>query len=301
MTAASRARAIAAAIAALAVTMAVAGFMIPARNGAAQRRPAPVWGSHPIVRTSLPGGTSSPGGTSTPALTAITSTGSLNWAGYAVNRRRTLFKSVRATFFVPYLDCSQSPGPALSSHWVGLDGFVGTADSVEQGGIAANCSAKGKASYFAWYEMFPRPQARVRIGIHAGDSVTATVSYAKGSFRITLTDNTRGERLTIVRRCPDIKIGKRRLTCPRTSAEVISEAPASSTGHHLVIAQLADYGAVGFAGIAIVDGTNRTGGLVSSHWNTTRITQVRSSAGIIVARPTPTQAAMFDDYWQREG
>jgi hypothetical protein len=111
-----------------------------------------------------------------PGTKAITSVGSLNWAGYAVSRSRVTFTAVRATFFVPYLNCAKPPARALSSAWVGLDGFIGRAHSVEQGGIAANCEASGKAAYFGWWETFPRAEVRVALKVTGLRSLTTSAA-----------------------------------------------------------------------------------------------------------------------------
>jgi Peptidase A4 family len=235
-----------------------------------------------------------------PGTKAITSVGSLNWAGYAVSRSRVTFTAVRATFFVPYLNCAKSPGRALSSAWVGLDGFIGRARSVEQGGIAANCEPSGKAAYFAWWETFPRAEVRAALNVAAGDSVTASVTYTTKTrnYRIALTDNTSDAKFSVLRKCPHVRESGKWLRCPRNSAEIISEAPA--TGKNLAIARLADYGAVSFGAISVTDGRGVKGGIVSSHWNATKITQLRDTSGLVVARPTPLAARTFDTYWLRE-
>ncbi len=64
--------------------------------------------------------------------------------------------------------------------------------------------------------------------IHAGDSVTAQVAYnpARKEFRLSLIDHTRGEHASRLRTCPTVKVSGKRVTCPRSSAEVIAEAPA---------------------------------------------------------------------------
>ena len=237
-----------------------------------------------------------------PGTKAITSVGSLNWSGYAVSRSRVTFTAVRATFFVPYLNCAKSPGRALSSDWVGLDGFIGRAHSVEQGGIAANCETSGKAVYFAWWETFPRAEVRVALKVTAGDSVTASVTYSAKTrnYRIALTDNTSGAKFGVQRKCPHVRETGKWLRCPRNSAEIISEAPATAVGKNLAIARLADYGAVSFGAISVTDGRGVKGGIVSAHWNAAKITQFRDTGGPVVARPTPTAARTFDTYWLRE-
>jgi len=226
--------------------------------------------------------------------------GSLNWAGYAISRRAVTFRSVSATFFVPYLNCAQSPGATMSSAWAGLDGFISGSNSVEQTGIAANCTAGGSASYFGWVEMFPRAEAKIPLRIRPGDSVTATVSYRGARFRLTLTDNTTGQHYTRDRGCPDATVSGHRLRCLRSSAEVIAEAPETGTGGQLTIAPLADYGAISFARIAITDSAGQRGGLISRLWNTTRIIQLRSQAGVTLAQPTSVAASSDSVYWLRE-
>jgi hypothetical protein len=228
--------------------------------------------------------------------------GSLNWAGYAVSRHGVTFRSVSATFFVPYLNCAESPGATLSSAWAGLDGFTSSSESVEQTGIAANCSVSGSASYFAWFEMYPYAETRIPMTIRPGDSVTAAVSWnaARKVFRLTLSDTTRGEHYSRAHGCPDVSVSGTRVRCLRSSAEIIAEAPSTGTSQHLVIAPLSDYGAISFARIAITDGGGTSGGILSRHWNTTKIIQLSSQSGPVIARPTPVAYDVFSDYWLRE-
>jgi hypothetical protein len=298
MTSATRTCAIAA-LAVLAFSLTGASALVPAHRG--NSAATTVLDGFPMIAAAAPAAASLAG--DEPSISNITSADSLNWAGYAVSRSHVTFRAVRATFFVPYLDCAKSPGVALSSDWVGFDGFSARADSVEQGGIAANCSAAGKASYFGWYEMFPRAEVRVSLAVAAGDSITATVSYdgKDTDYKITLTDNTRGSRFSVLRKCPHVRVAGKLVSCPRSSAEVISEAPATETGKHLVIAALADYGAISYADISITDNRSARGGIVSSRWNATKIIELKSSGGPLVAHPTPTQANMFDSYWMRSG
>jgi Peptidase A4 family len=290
------------AIAALAIVPVIPGLLCApadARTGTAAPPGAPIRiaePGYPDIRVALPRAARQPN------VSNITSSNSLNWAGYAVSRPGLTFTAVRVTFFVPYLNCAKSPGSALSSEWAGLDGFVGRAATVEQGGIAANCSAAGKASYLGWYEMFPRPEVRSSLRVTAGDSVTVSVTYdpAAREFRISIVDNTTGSRFSVRRACPRVRAGGRLVRCLRNSAEVITEAPVIGSGKHQVIAHLADYGAISFAGISVTDGKGTRGGVLSPHWTATKIIQLASSAGPTMARPTPTQGDSFDTYWLRE-
>src|SRR5258708_7445518 len=110
------------AISAVAATAAMAAFVLAptavnaARSAAGQRSVAgqgPVAGprsaapplstlsSYPDLPAPLPGArpNARPGGGE------IGSVGSLNWSGYAVRKRKATFRSIQATFFVPYLNC----------------------------------------------------------------------------------------------------------------------------------------------------------------------------------------------------
>jgi peptidase A4-like protein len=307
MTSARRACLAVIAAAALALTAAAAGHHVPARHlGASGRLTATARPGGPIVRVSLLPAAAAAAAARTIANT--TSVASLNWAGYAVSGHRDRFASIQATFFVPFLTCSKSLGKTLSSDWVGLDGFVGKPDSVEQGGVGADCSAGGKASYYTWWEMYPAAETKASLRVKPGDSVTASISYSSAhkDFRITLADHTSGGHFALTRRCPDIKIGKRAVVCPRNSAEVISEAPAIGTSASTVsIAHLSDYDAVSFAGIAITDASGHRGTLSSSRWSTTRIIQQRKNSPVLLAVPTADwaarfEAASFDNYWMHE-
>ncbi len=257
---------------------------------------------YPDIPAALPGSAAAARAQAVPAVANITSVGSLNWSGYAVNRSKTIFTSVRATYFVPYLNCRQSPGTTRSSFWVGLDGYVGHPDSVEQIGIGADCSSASKASYFAWFEMFPYAQTTIALKVHGGDSVTAAVTWvaAKKDFRLQLHDNTRGGSFSRLRKCPAVQVNGKAVRCPRTSAEIIAEAPASGTSSHLVLDKLSDYGAVSFSGVTITDSAGKHGGIVSPHWNATRIIELRQSGGPTLAEPTSVHVDLFDSYWQRE-
>ena len=166
---------------------------------------APGPGRRLVVRPVLAAGR---GGTAAgPAGTGVrpaeASADSLNSAGYAASRGGTRFRLVRATFFVPYLNCALSKG-AFSDEWVGLGGFVGKSATVQQDGIQANCTSAGRGTYRAWYDMYPRRQVLSRLRVRAGDSITASVFYdaTTNKFSLSLTDNTTGGRFAVSRGCP---------------------------------------------------------------------------------------------------
>jgi hypothetical protein len=163
----------------------------------------------------------------------ITRSTSTNWAGYSATGGT--FTSVSATWKQPAVTCTAAT--AYSSFWVGLDGD-GT-NTVEQTGTDADCSG-GKPVYYAWYEMYPKFPVNLSLTIHAGDTMSASVTTAgRGSFTLTIRDTTTGGSFTTVQKLKHAKLG---------SAEVIAEAPSSGG-----VLPLANFGTVGFSA-AMVNG-----------------------------------------------
>ena len=160
----------------------------------------------------------------------LTNSTSSNWAGYAVTGSR--YTSVSASWVQPAVNCSVTP-TGWSSFWVGLDGD--TTSTVEQTGSEADCSS-GKAVYSAWYEMYPKFPTNYSNPVRANDHFTASVTTdGRGNFVLTLSDTSQGWSRTAKAKLRSAKLG---------SAEVIAEAPSSSSG----VLPLADFGSVGFTG-----------------------------------------------------
>jgi Peptidase A4 family len=164
------------------------------------------------------------------------STSSTNWAGYAANG--STYTSVSTTFRQPSVDCSKGDG--YSSFWVGLDGY--NSNSVEQTGTEADCSG-GSASYSAWYEMFPAYPVNYSSTVRPGDTITATVTYVgSNKFTLKLADSTQGWSHSVT---------KSLRNAPRSSAEIIAEAPSDSSGP----LPLDDFGTATFTS-STVDGSS---------------------------------------------
>jgi hypothetical protein len=167
----------------------------------------------------------------------LTNSTSSNWSGYAVTGGR--FTTVSATWTQPAVNCSVTP-TGWSSFWIGLDGD--TTNTVEQTGTEADCSS-GRAVYSSWYEMYPKYPVNYSNTVKANDKFSATVSTdGRGNFTLTLTDSTQGWTRTAKAKLRSAKLG---------SAEVIAEAPSSSSG----VLPLADFGTVYFSG-ATANGTS---------------------------------------------
>src|SRR6516164_7808719 len=160
---------------------------------------------------------------------------SQNWTGYAAHAKT--YKKISASWVEPTAHCTGSP--TFSSFWVGLDGF--NSQSVEQTGSEVDCRSGG-AKYYAWYEMFPAFPVNFSSPVHPGDHFTGSVTFTgTGHYTLVLKDTTKGWSHTIKKTLASAK---------RVSAEVIAEAPSSSSG----ILPLTNFGTMHFSN-SLVDGT----------------------------------------------
>lgn len=169
---------------------------------------------------------------------------SLNWSGYAVSDSDVT--AVHGTFTVPTISGPGSIGglPPDVSAWVGIDGY--TSGTVEQTGIAGSYdSSTNTASYYAWWEMYPRNSMVIHsLTISAGDSISASVAYnGGGSFTLSMTDNTNGQSFTKTVSAP---VGGPN-AAQRTSAEWVVERAATIYKGYLTILPLATFDSVTFS------------------------------------------------------
>ncbi len=201
----------------------------------------------------------------------ITDSTSTNWSGYAVTGSR--FTSVSSSWTEPTATCSAT---AYSSFWVGLDGD--TSNSVEQTGTDADCSGK-TPQYYAWYEMYPKFPVNFSNTVLPGDHMSASVTTnGSGSFTLTISDSTQGWTKTTTARLKSAKLA---------SAEVIAEAPSSSSG----VLPLANFGTVSFSG------ASANGALLTS--STPHIDPITMSSGSTVkAQPSSISSGAFSVAWK---
>jgi hypothetical protein len=116
------------------------------------------------------------------------------WAGYAVTGAGP-YTSITGSWNVPAMDCAHGGGDA--SPWIGIDGWDN--GTVEQIGIDLDCR-NGQASYHPWVEMYPGPSDYFAETVHAGDTLTASVSVSGGTWTLTERDVTAGWSRTFHRR-----------------------------------------------------------------------------------------------------
>lgn len=185
---------------------------------------------------------------------------STNWSGYAVDGSSAT--NVAGSWKQPTVRCAAGEN-SWSSPWVGIDGDA--SNTVEQIGTDSDC-VNGTPSYYAWYEMYPKQLVVVPITVHPGDSFTGHVSYASGSFTLSLTDSTTRSTYSTVQSSRKAK---------RSSVEWIMEGPSNGL--------LSDFGSVSFSATSAT--INNTTGALGSFSGADPITMITSSG---VARATPS-------------
>lgn len=169
---------------------------------------------------------------------------STNWSGYAATGSDGAFTSVSASWTEPTATCSSSgrgrSSDSYAAFWVGLDGY--SSDSVEQTGTDSDCSGR-TGEYYGWYEMYPAYPVDFSNTVKPGDAMSASVTFSgTETYTLVLHDATQGWTQTVV---------KNQSGLDRSSAEVITEAPSSSTG----VLPLADFGTVNYS-VSTANGTS---------------------------------------------
>jgi hypothetical protein len=208
---------------------------------------------------------------------------STNWSGYAVTGANGSVTSVTGSWIVPASTCTKGSSPEYSSFWVGIDGW--TSKTVEQTGTDSDCRG-GKPHYYAWYEFYPEPSynATGMADLTPGDKMSATVSWDETTraFTLTITDETAD--LTFTKTFTPV------LPRARSSAEWIAEAPASSKGNVLPLANFGtvylgqDYTSIAGTNYATISGV--TGGIGSFGSNVWMSDMINETSSVPMATPS---------------
>jgi hypothetical protein len=195
---------------------------------------------------------------------AVESTTSNNWAGYVDTG--TTFSSVSGTWVVP---TAKSDSEGYSATWVGLGGADSSSSALEQAGTESDY-VNGKATYSAWYELVPKAPVTLKLSVHPGDRVSATVSVSGTRVTVTMSDLTTGKTVTKVLHMSD----------PDTSsAEWIAEAPLAETGDGAFqVLLLADFGKVSFTG-ASATATGHSGSITDPAWTAEKVDMASMTGG----------------------
>jgi hypothetical protein len=203
---------------------------------------------------------------------------SLNWSGYAVESSLSspssgVVSDVKGSWVVPSVT-GPSKGSYYSSAWVGIDGYSDS--TVEQIGTEQDW-VKGKAKYYAWFEMYPGPAYRILASVKPGDTMSAEVQYVgNNQFTLTITDT------PVKGRAWRFSTTQTLASAQLQSAEWIMEAPSSSSSG--AILPLADFGTVYFTNCqATLNG--HTGTINDNTWQYDNMAMTTSS-GTVKARPS---------------
>ncbi|HTT86720.1 MAG TPA: G1 family glutamic endopeptidase [Acidimicrobiales bacterium] len=201
----------------MAVPIVALASMAASTSGAAA--PAASADAVQAPRIAIPEPTPTPGPEASFARTVHQTWASRNWSGYAITGSR--YTSVSGTWTVPTVNTppkkAQRRRDFFSGTWVGVDGFTPSSHpNLIQAGTEQDY-LKGHTFYQAWWEILPAAETPIpSVPVHAGDSVTVTITQGSPTWTLTLTDNTTHQSFTTTRS----------YSGPRTSVEWIQEAPS---------------------------------------------------------------------------
>jgi hypothetical protein len=169
---------------------------------------------------------------------------SSNWAGYAAVPSAggaSAFSSISGSWTVPVATCT-SREETYSAIWVGLGGFDESSKALEQIGTDADCTRSGSAVYSTWYELVPAAPVTLKLKVHAGDVMAASVTVKGHGVTLRIRDLTTGSIFTRTRRVSKIDA---------SSAEWILEAPSVCVTTNICrTLTLTDFGSVAFSDLS---------------------------------------------------
>jgi hypothetical protein len=195
---------------------------------------------------------------------------SSNWSGYAATapgHSTSHFRKVSGTWTVPSATCTAGT-ETYSAAWVGLGGFKGGSDALEQIGTDADCSRAGGAASYAWFELVPAAPVDLKIDVRPGDEISASVAVSVHRVTLRVHDLTSGGLFMTTRLMSDPDV---------SSAEWIVEAPSVCIGSNACTTlPLSDFGTLSFSSASAMLGS-RSGVLGSSDWALTELEMQQGS------------------------
>ncbi len=205
---------------------------------------------------------------------------SSNWAGYVAQPTLATgnrFTSVSGSWTVPSVLCVKGHA-SYSAVWVGLGGYRETASSLEQVGVDANCSRSGHALYASWFELLPAAPIPLRLKVHPGDLIAASVTAHRHLLTMRLRNLTSATRFSTSRHLRRIDV---------TSAEWIVEAPSEcSSSENCSTLALSDFGDVAFTS-ASATAHGHTGSISDTMWSLTALELHQSAVAHLRAATAP--------------
>jgi hypothetical protein len=199
---------------------------------------------------------------------------SSNWAGYAVHRAGVHFTKVLAAWRQPAASCVRGHR-TFSAVWVGLGGYRTSSDALEQVGSEVDCTASGGVASSVWYELVPAASQPIRMRVHPGDSLAASVSVSGHTVGIVLSNRTshRTFRKTLHPGAVD-----------SSSAEWIVEAPSEcGSDNTCQTLPLANFGTATFGSATAQSVGGHNGSISDSAWDNTRIQLTPSGRRFVIS------------------
>jgi hypothetical protein len=225
----------------------------------------------------------------TVASFAAAATLSTNWAGYLVAPHASVgsrFSGVSGSWRAPSATCSAGR-ETYSATWVGLGGAAQSPRGLEQIGTAADCTRSGHAAYSAWYELIPAGPVELRLRVHPGDEMSASVTARANDVTLRIRDLSTGARFTTTKHLSALDA---------STAEWIVEAPSVCAAPNVCTElALTNFGTVAFSS-ATATAAKHTGTIEDSHWSATAV-ELRQDpgdrfGGVPARRSTPTSAVI---------
>jgi hypothetical protein len=173
----------------------------------------------------------------------------------------------------PALTC-EGPGRSYSAFWVGLGGFAPHARALEQTGTESDCIG-GRDVAYAWYELVPAGEVKLRLNVHPGDRMAASVAVTGTRVVLHLRDLSTGRssQRVLGMRAPDV-----------SSAEWIAEAPSEcDEGGHCRTLPLANFGTASFQDAQTRTRAGRTGTVSGRGLSVTALTLQSGGVSLGVA------------------
>ena len=208
-----------------------------------------------------------------PAAARAAAVPSSNWSGYAVQPIKggaSGFSSVSGIWRQPTATCTAGRESYVGI-WVGLGGFSQRSRALEQIGVDSDCTAAGQPLYTTWLELVPAAPDTIRLSVHRGDEMAASVTVRGRAVTLRIRDLTRGARFTKTVRAS---------TVDTSSAEWIVEAPSTCfpTGACATL-PLTDFGTASFLG-ATATAAGHTGAISDPLWSPTELELRQSSVPV---------------------
>lgn len=222
------------------------------------------------------------------AATPTPEAASANWSGYVASPNGgSNFSRVSGSWVEP--SANTSAGDGYSAFWVGLGGSgQSQSQSLEQIGTQADVT-NGQTVYYAWYELVPSAPVQLKLAIHPGDHIAASVTVSGTNVTVSLSDQTTGASYT----------NTLQMSNPDTSsAEWIAEAPSTSDGQGgLQPLPLADFGTANFSSATATAG-GHTGPISDPSWTDESVSLTGSSGAGAQPSALSSNGSAFSVGWQ---